>query len=103
MGITAAAAVALIGDFNNWNTTDTQLQRDQFGVWSIFSPRRNSRRARLTHGSRIKVHITPASNANVPGSGNKPLDRMPRLHQTHHPGTAQLTQFRRRFLDAAPL
>jgi 1,4-alpha-glucan branching enzyme len=72
----AASGVSLIGDFNNWDSAANKLERDQFGVWSVFLPD-ETYAARLTHGSRIKVHVAPAPNANIPGSGNKALDRMP--------------------------
>ncbi len=52
----AANYLGLIGDFNNWDRGSHALQRDEWGAWSIFLPDEYYR-DRLTHGSRIKVHI----------------------------------------------
>lgn len=49
-----AQAIALIGDFNNWNRTSHQLAQIAKGVWEIFIPGVHT----LPHGSRIKIEIT---------------------------------------------
>jgi 1,4-alpha-glucan branching enzyme len=72
----AASYVALIGDFNKWDRGADKLECDQFGVWSVFLPD-ESYSGRLTHGSRIKVHIAPGKSASVPGFGNHGIDRLP--------------------------
>jgi 1,4-alpha-glucan branching enzyme len=48
--------LALIGDFNGWDRGADPLSRDEWGIWSIFLPDRVYR-SRLTHGSRVKVHV----------------------------------------------
>ncbi len=59
--------LGLIGDFNGWDRGANPLGRDEWGVWSIFLP--DSEYAnRLTHGSRIKVHV---------GSPEGGMDRIP--------------------------
>lgn len=63
----AAEALFLIGDFNNWNRSAHPLARDDFGVWSLFLPD-DEYAARLTHGSRVKVHVRSAIG---------PRDRIP--------------------------
>ncbi len=59
--------VALIGDFNDWNRDADPLVRDDNGVWRIFLPDSHYG-DRLTHGSRIKVHV---------GSADGGHDRIP--------------------------
>ena len=51
-----AHALALMGDFNEWNRESHPLGRDTFGVWSLFLPDRYYAE-RLTHGSRVKVFV----------------------------------------------
>ncbi len=55
----AAIALSLTGDFNDWNRTADPLTRDNHGVWSRFFPDRDYA-DRLTHGSRLKVHVHSA-------------------------------------------
>jgi len=62
-----AIALSLVGDFNGWNRYSTPLHKDQFGVWSRFFPDAEFA-DRLTHGSRLKVHVHSAIG---------PRDRMP--------------------------
>lgn len=62
-----AIAMTLIGDFNGWNRSSHPLTRDQFGNWSIFLPDADYA-DRLTHGSRVKVHVHSAIG---------PRDRIP--------------------------
>lgn len=59
--------LALIGDFNGWDRGANPLLRDEWGVWSLFLPD-TVYADRLTHGSRLKVHI---------GAANGGLDRLP--------------------------
>jgi 1,4-alpha-glucan branching enzyme len=63
-----AQSLRLIGDFNAWDRAATPLTRDQWGVWSVFLPD-DPFLARLTHGSRVKVHVVGADGAG--------LDRIP--------------------------
>ena len=51
-----AHALALMGDFNEWNRESHPLGRDTFGVWSLFLPDRYYAE-RLVHGSRVKVFV----------------------------------------------
>ncbi|MBS0189892.1 MAG: alpha amylase C-terminal domain-containing protein [Planctomycetes bacterium] len=57
-----AERLSLIGDFNQWNREATPLQRDQFGVWSVFLPDRPTGPA-LAHDERVKVHVRSAAGA----------------------------------------
>ncbi len=63
----AAHSLRLVGDFNGWDRGSHPLERDDYGVWSRFLPD-ESYADRLTHGSRVKVHV-------VSGSGG--MDRIP--------------------------
>ena len=72
----AARSLALIGDFNGWDRGKNKLECDQFGTWSTFLPDEQYA-ASLVHGSRVKVHVVPGENANVPGHGNQGIDRIP--------------------------
>ncbi len=56
----AAYNLSLIGDFNDWDRSASPMQRDQFGVWSLFLPD-SIYSERLTHGSRLKVHVESAA------------------------------------------
>ena len=49
-----ATSLALIGDFNQWNPSSHVMQRDQFGVHSIFVPAPQSQQLL---GSAVKVRI----------------------------------------------
>jgi 1,4-alpha-glucan branching enzyme len=51
-----ARSLRLIGDFNGWDRRRHPLDRDQFGVWSLFLPDATYA-DRLVHGSHIKVHV----------------------------------------------
>ncbi len=64
----AALQLRVIGDFNNWDRWGHPMVRDQFGVWSLFLPD-DKFGDRLTHGSRVKVHIV--------GEDSKGTDRIP--------------------------
>ena len=63
-----ARALYLTGDFNGWSRGDHPLTRDEWGVWSLFLPDREYA-GRLTHGSRLKVHVI--------GADGTALDRIP--------------------------
>jgi 1,4-alpha-glucan branching enzyme len=60
----AAESLSLIGDFNGWDRDANRLERDEFGVWSLFLPDS----AGLRHGARHKVHVVSAMGG---------LDRLP--------------------------
>ena len=51
-----AHALALIGDFNDWDRGANPLTVDDWGIWHLFLSDRDYA-DRLTHGSRIKVHV----------------------------------------------
>lgn len=51
-----AHALALIGDFNDWARDANPMSVDEWGVWHLFLPD-STYRDRLTHGSRVKVHV----------------------------------------------
>lgn len=59
--------LALVGDFNGWDRGANPLERDEWGVWSLFLPD-SQYRERLVHGSRLKVHVATQEGA---------LDRIP--------------------------
>ena len=63
----AADALFLTGDFNAWDRGTEPLERDARGIWSLFLPDAVYA-GRLTHGSRVKVHVVAAGTA---------LDRLP--------------------------
>ena len=49
-------AAQLIGEFNNWDGTKHNMERDQFGVWSIRLPDENGVSA-IPHGSKVKFRM----------------------------------------------
>ena len=51
-----AHALSLIGDFNGWDRGANSMSMDEWGVWHLFLPDKDYA-DRLTHGSRIKVHV----------------------------------------------
>ncbi len=63
-----AQSLRLIGDFNGWDRGATFLERDEWGVWSVFLADETWGQ-KLTHGSRVKVHVV--------GGDGKGLDRIP--------------------------
>ena len=63
----AASYLALIGDFNGWHRGAHPLTPDEWGIWHVFLPDRLYK-DRLTHGSRVKVHVASAIGG---------LDRVP--------------------------
>ena len=57
----------LTGDFNEWNRTSHELERNKNGDWEIFLPYEEYRHS-FVHGSKVKVHV-------VGGNGSR--DRIP--------------------------
>ncbi len=55
----AAHSLSLIGDFNDWNRDANPMSIDDWGIWHLFLPDEDYS-DRLTHGSRIKVHVKSA-------------------------------------------
>lgn len=62
-----AQSLALIGDFNGWDRTADRLERNEYGVWSIFLPDAEYS-DRLKHHCRLKVHVIGRSGG---------IDRIP--------------------------
>ena len=58
-----ASSLRLIGDFNQWDRAAHPLTREEWGVWSLFLAD-ELYADRLTHGSRVKVHVIPADGQN---------------------------------------
>ena len=58
-----ADALALVGDFNDWDRHSHTMTRDPFGVWSIFLPDTTDGQPQLTHGSAVMVHVRSSSGA----------------------------------------
>jgi 1,4-alpha-glucan branching enzyme len=54
-----ALSLALVGDFNAWDRNAHPLTRDEWGIWHLFLPDEQYAQ-RLTHGSRLKVHVRSA-------------------------------------------
>ena len=46
-----AQAVGVVGDFNNWDTRQCPMRRNQMGIWEVFVPR-------LQAGEKYKYAIT---------------------------------------------
>eukprot|EP01018_Ginkgo_biloba_P039526 Gb_16532 [translate_table: standard] len=55
----AAQDAQLIGDFNGWNGSGHQMEKDQFGVWKIRIPDKDGNPA-IPHGSRVKFRMRAA-------------------------------------------
>jgi 1,4-alpha-glucan branching enzyme len=62
-----AQSLRLIGNFNDWDRNANPLERDSYGVWSVFLPDADYAQ-KLTHGSLVKVHVV---------TGRDALDRIP--------------------------
>ncbi|MBV9850901.1 MAG: alpha amylase C-terminal domain-containing protein [Armatimonadetes bacterium] len=62
-----ARQLSLTGDFNGWERDKNLMERDPWGVWSLFLPD-DEYGERLTHGSLLKVHVVTDHHA---------LDRIP--------------------------
>ncbi len=54
-----AQELYLTGDFNEWNRSSHPLEKDSFGVWSIFLPDKQYAN-RLVHASQVKVRVVTA-------------------------------------------
>lgn len=52
----AAHNLFLFGDFNGWNRYDTPLERENYGIWSVFLPDSQYKKS-LKHGSLLKVLV----------------------------------------------
>ena len=63
----AAHSLALTGDFNHWNRSSHPMQRDEFGVWSIFLSDEHFATS-FVHESKLKVHVI---------ANNGAMDRLP--------------------------
>lgn len=57
----AAREVFVFGDWNEWERTEFPLEKDEWGIWSVFIP--ESRNHRLGHQSLIKLYIHGADGA----------------------------------------
>ena len=55
----SAHSLSLIGDFNDWNRDANPMSIDAWGIWHLFLPDKDYS-DRLTHGSRVKVHVKSA-------------------------------------------
>ena len=55
----SAHSLSLIGDFNGWNRDANPMSIDAWGIWHLFLPDKGYS-DRLTHGSRVKVHVKSA-------------------------------------------
>ncbi|KAJ7524247.1 hypothetical protein O6H91_18G083400 [Diphasiastrum complanatum] len=51
-----AQAAQLVGDFNGWNGSGHQMEKDQFGVWSLQIPDQGEKPA-IVHGSKVKFRF----------------------------------------------
>ncbi|RDD42002.1 1,4-alpha-glucan-branching enzyme [Trichoplax sp. H2] len=54
----AAANLALIGEFNQWNRNSHQLKKNEFGVWEITLPPKSNGTPVIPHASLVKVEVT---------------------------------------------
>lgn len=63
----AAHRLSIVGDFNFWNRDADVMERDEYGVWSIFLPD-GENGPRIPHEGRYKVHVI---------SGIGAMDRIP--------------------------
>ena len=52
----AAHNLFLFGDFNGWNRYDTPLERENYGIWSVFLPDSQYKKS-LKHGTLLKVLV----------------------------------------------
>ncbi|MFT3928422.1 MAG: alpha-amylase family glycosyl hydrolase [Myxococcales bacterium] len=51
-----ATRLSLVGDFNGWDREAHRMERDPYGVFSLFLPDRDGK-AVIPHGSRVKVSV----------------------------------------------
>ncbi|RYZ64632.1 MAG: 1,4-alpha-glucan-branching enzyme, partial [Proteobacteria bacterium] len=68
--------------FNDWDRLDQPMERDEFGVWSLFLPDEWFA-DRFVHGSKLKVHVV--------AKGGTAMDRIPAyarrvVQEKHSPG-----------------
>jgi 1,4-alpha-glucan branching enzyme len=56
----AAKEAQLIGDFNAWNGSCHRMERDQFGVWTVYIPDKDGKPA-IPHGSKVKFRMKIAN------------------------------------------
>lgn len=56
----AAKEAQLIGDFNAWNGLGHQMEKDKFGVWTVYIPDKDGNPA-IPHGSNVKVRMKVAN------------------------------------------
>lgn len=56
----AAKEAQLIGDFNAWNGLDHQMEKDKFGVWTVYLPDKDGNPA-IPHGSNVKIRMKVAN------------------------------------------
>ena len=56
----AAKEAQLIGDFNAWNGLGHQMEKDQFGVWTVYIPDKDGKPA-IPHGSKVKFRMKVAN------------------------------------------
>ena len=79
-----ALQLRLIGEFNDWDRFADPMGRDAYGIWSIFLDDEHYG-DRLTHGSRVKVHVVLADSTTT--------DRIPAYarYVLQEPGTPLFT------------
>jgi 1,4-alpha-glucan branching enzyme len=54
-----AGQLSLVGEFNGWERDANPMERDPFGIWSLFLPDEEYA-GRLVHGAEVKVHVVTA-------------------------------------------
>ena len=59
--VEAAEQVALVGEFNGWDTTRHVCHRDQFGVFSLTVAAREDGSPAVPHGSQVKLWVRSKS------------------------------------------
>ena len=57
-----AKSLSLIGDFNDWDRDANPMVVDEWGIWHLFLADVDYK-DRLTHGSRLKVHVVSENSA----------------------------------------
>ena len=56
-----AKEVFVFGDWNNWERSEFPMEKDEWGIWSVFIPQGANNR--LGHGSLIKLHVHGADGS----------------------------------------
>ncbi|KAG9018996.1 alpha-1,4-glucan branching enzyme [Tulasnella sp. 427] len=64
-----AVKATLVGDFNNWDRSSHQMERDQYGVWNITIPPKAPGVPAIPHDSKVKISMI------VPSLGR--IERLP--------------------------